>query len=1021
MKRFLLKQIIISVVGLTTAIPSSAQVYEPSDVDANRFLKPSVASVIDRWGNNNNNNNNEALGLHWLGHQVDERNTMSDVYLVNVKTGEYLNVGDYRGATCIADYIGMPLNIVPGKTNKLGDSNGFWIADMNHPGHSLGRGTWNEGGPGGAEATGYLYPRNINSNGEYQTGKNQGGTPGGFVWHFHPVKADADEGYHYIIYSHRQTNHSLTSSDNEIQSIIEYRNRDSYYCLSLKNKDDKAYNVVRFKKFAGKMCYLEDEDGADKNGLEGAMADEIPFVQEGKNEVSLEEGLAKIASDERNLWKIVTREERERYRLTASTQKPVNVSFFIKNNKFYNNYLYNQNKAGNVPLDFEWSWYDDEDATNPATVHIHPFDKLTTEADYYTENDGLHKIGVGHYWKYGLGIPEEDAQASGDFGGRKIETLMTVGHDANLVGSIYKGSARLQQEITGLREGNYLVFCRAFYVPDVTKLRDTTFTQQDVNNLATNISSYLFAKTYDNETNTAFGKVVKRQLPSVYAGLVDESHFPKLSKEAYLTSQDFYQTTFGYGCLTNFENGVFRGVKHSVRIQALKDEFMFTSVDGSQIGRTSGKRYYLPKNLSGASRMFDVYNSNDVPEAFNYRIGIPCEVGADGKLCIGVNHTAIAGQPEWVCFDDFELYYIGKSRNEVFVIDEMDGTYRSTVHKKDGLTGNTIEVLENQITKNGSRRSDIFTQEQVDNAFNNTSVPQKAKVTVALRRKLTRKGYTGIFLPIDLNSEQIDAMFGKGTKVVKLANPAIVGRTLCFEPVTEIKAGLPYLIKPAATPTVSAADTYKRQPFTLATSNDKIGWFSNDEARNLQMDSVLNGPIYTLENFEVDLRYYFPSRNNQEQWRQGWRDNINPGATEHTTPTTEYQISGREHLGKFKVKWGYQYEPDRLDENKNRTIPANSYIFVDGQIRRLTKEYKPKYGLYSFIQVYHATTGENYAKSIFDGDDEFYVVDGETTGIEDINQPASEEVHNFYDLQGRRVSAPTKGLYISNKQKILFK
>jgi len=46
---------------------------------------------------------------------------------------------------------------------------------------------------------------------------------------------------------------------------------------------------------------------------------------------------------------------------------------------------------------------------------------------------------------------------------------------------------------------------------------------------------------------------------------------------------------------------------------------------------------------------------------------------------------------------------------------------------------------------------------------------------------------------------------------------------------------------------------------------------------------------------------------------------------------------------------------------------------------------------------------------------------GGETGIEIINDDARDQQPIYYDLQGRRVKNPTKGLYIMNGKKILVK
>ena len=48
------------------------------------------------------------------------------------------------------------------------------------------------------------------------------------------------------------------------------------------------------------------------------------------------------------------------------------------------------------------------------------------------------------------------------------------------------------------------------------------------------------------------------------------------------------------------------------------------------------------------------------------------------------------------------------------------------------------------------------------------------------------------------------------------------------------------------------------------------------------------------------------------------------------------------------------------------------------------------------------------------------IVFGETTGINMVNGEEAK-VNGFYNLQGQRVAAPAKGLYIVNGKKVIIK
>ena len=49
------------------------------------------------------------------------------------------------------------------------------------------------------------------------------------------------------------------------------------------------------------------------------------------------------------------------------------------------------------------------------------------------------------------------------------------------------------------------------------------------------------------------------------------------------------------------------------------------------------------------------------------------------------------------------------------------------------------------------------------------------------------------------------------------------------------------------------------------------------------------------------------------------------------------------------------------------------------------------------------------------------ILDGTTTGIEGVTTPATDKADVWYDLSGRRVTAPTKGIYIQNGRKVVVR
>ena len=92
-------------------------------------------------------------------------------------------------------------------------------------------------------------------------------------------------------------------------------------------------------------------------------------------------------------------------------------------------------------------------------------------------------------------------------------------------------------------------------------------------------------------------------------------------------------------------------------------------------------------------------------------------------------------------------------------------------------------------------------------------------------------------------------------------------------------------------------------------------------------------------------------------------------------------------------------------------IPQDSYYFNDNKLKKAT-------GTTSTIKPFRAYltyTGTSSAPSIT------FTVDGETTGINVVNGEGFTVNSSVYDLQGRRVAQPTKGLYIVNGKKVVIK
>ncbi|MBQ9672686.1 MAG: hypothetical protein IJV34_07525 [Prevotella sp.] len=100
----------------------------------------------------------------------------------------------------------------------------------------------------------------------------------------------------------------------------------------------------------------------------------------------------------------------------------------------------------------------------------------------------------------------------------------------------------------------------------------------------------------------------------------------------------------------------------------------------------------------------------------------------------------------------------------------------------------------------------------------------------------------------------------------------------------------------------------------------------------------------------------------------------------------------------------------------NTTATAGSpfyYISVNGNICYGTSV---TVGPYRWILRATDKDGVSYARPITFIEDE-----GETTGIKTVESSKQLKAHSYYDLQGRRVEKPAKGLYISGGKKVFIK
>lgn len=1010
------------------------------------------------------------LGTHWPGEELPV-DGINNVYLVNCATGEYLVLGDTWGTSTMTDHVGTRFKITKSPLSTMQTCRADIGTDMAGKGfllqanvkelHTLGRTAISGGTAGTFEHNRTLFTRDADK--EYQLNYMESGDtrPGAFIWYFVPAGKTEQGGTKYFIYTHRQTRLPLALGQGtndpdyffNYQQMTEYNNRDSYLCLSSTKSAVGDYKKVIYNKFAGQMWY----DETDTKYLRELYTKfrvqtnsdllDIPVSLKGKENateaeqefeskiVSFKDGFDKAIEDDANLWKIVTYDERKRYRLTASIDNPVDVSFNIKNHKFYTLYTYAPQTTGGTVENYEWTWHE-SDLRDAPQLNTYPW-----RPDYSQPVKDFHKIGTGFYDRYGYGTNDEGS----GYGTRQREVSMTLGLEGNYCASLYKKSGNLRQTITNLRPGYYVVYCRAFFAPhDMMKISNdgttttvaSPYTEDDVkehiSSKFNSHDSYLFAWTEPIENvHTEY----KRRLPSIWDGLTPKSKMTALSREPFFNDLDTFQyTTLGQE-IKKFDMATWRereqnGIKNGKRYDHMLDKFAYAIIPKDWIGATED--HYVPRNIFGAGRFFNATDPAVHPEANKYRIGIPVEVGPDGELTIGIEHTytdtPIAGddvssfEDEWVCFDEFELVYLGPAVPEEFLIDES-------------------KPVNNTISYDCFDYIDKYTEGGEDKE--RTLLPADGPITrkLLIKRTLNQDTWTPINLPVALTKAEVKEAFGKDTKLSVLKS--LVWTTIYYEKVDldgnqtdiAIEPNKPYIIIPSKFPEVSKEGTYTRQVYPKDYVKSDTN-FNNSKrvvlrvGRDNLVDKELQGPLYIVENYVVNKNAVFPNRRPQSELGAGKTPYYSIMAADEWVTLQPYQpqapvkLVGDDSGDTYKLT-GNLYYTALGEASKGEGIPPYSYYHSGGKMYFTGEKRanaKKGFGFYITLNKYDssgASTGV-FEHSLFDGNwtfEEIVPTDIETVTTTD-DRYATD---TWYTIEGVRLNGqPTvRGMYIYNGRKVV--
>lgn len=406
-------------------------------------------------------------------------------------------------------------------------------------------------------------------------------------------------------------------------------------------------------------------------------------------------------------------------------------------------------------------------------------------------------------------------------------------------------------------------------------------------------------------------------------------------------------------------NGIFRAGWYQVRCHAITTgskgtSKLFASVGDATTKTTKRTEYAEDDVLMVSSRpntYIEAYNEVNRAEIIDDKESYPNTssvlVYVEEKnstmqtLTFGIKVEG-ADADAWTSFDNFQIYYLGTSPNEVILDEERT----------------SIDYMNTQ----------------------NTDDARKEKSTIYLHRNLNEGKWNSLVLPISLNENQIQSVFGAGT-IVSAFKGAINQdhpSRMYFEETKTIEAGKLYIIKPA-----KGED--KGQAEVSATADP---------------DNIkLTGSYYTIPQ-------------------------VSYGQTDAFTAQVSGE-SGYETVGGAHVQFAGTY----INHDKTAYIPSNSYVLKGGSSETAglwfyrTAETKTK-GFRGWLQALSASQAKAIDFSI-NG-----IVDGTTAidGIKVSNMASSSVRSGVYNLNGQRVSENAdhvdslpKGIYIVNGKKVFVK
>ncbi len=139
-------------------------------------------------------------------------------------------------------------------------------------------------------------------------------------------------------------------------------------------------------------------------------------------------------------------------------------------------------------------------------------------------------------------------------------------------------------------------------------------------------------------------------------------------------------------------------------------------------------------------------------------------------------------------------------------------------------------------------------------------------------------------------------------------------------------------------------------------------------------------------------------------------DGVNIVPTEERSVNKDKKDIDVPYIGKISLynKFIGTYDINTIIPKNKLFLKGNKFYYSDG-----TRSIKAFRAYFDFYEVLADVANANSSMMLF--------ITDETTGITNIERLDSKNSDSYYDLQGRRIEKPSKGLYIHNGRKVVIK